>query len=297
VSGVRRGARNASDFAEYFRQSFAVDVHAPTAPALINREIETWAAAQGNDEVQAGAMAGCRVVPEPTTPVAERKATVIFQIDEHDKNNNAEWILYLLNDGDDGNSDGFSIKEVVWDGRFNAYHDHAIIVYHTESCENDNMPLMDYLRGYDERNLAYGVIHLHDERIDGCRSHYPMSRFILRNNGHPTFFRSRFLKHHILEIPIGPQNGVSANDASAKRDNRGGALTSSVRPPGDRRYIWSWIGDSGSKPHRYTQGTTTTTTTVYIYFIHIIIYTVYLFYHYYHYHTVQQATRTTKLQQ
>ena len=101
-----------------------------------------------------------------------------------------------------------------------------------------------------------------------------MSRFILRNNGHPTFFRSRFLKHHILEIPIGPQNGVSANDASAKRDNRGGALTSSVRPPGDRRYIWSWIGDSGSKPHRYTQGTTTTTTTVYIFYTYYNIYSI-----------------------
>ena len=49
------------------------------------------------------------------------------------------------------------------------------------------MPLMEYLRGYDERNLAYGVIHLHDERIDGC-GHYPVARFVLRNNGHPMFF-------------------------------------------------------------------------------------------------------------
>ena len=104
----------------------------------------------------------------------------------------------------------------------------------------------------------------------------------------------------LAAVVLGSLNDArdGANDASAKRDNRGGALTSSVRPPGDRRYIGSWIGDSGSKPHRYTQGTTTTTTTVlYILYIYYNIYsTVYLFYHYYHYHTVQQATRTTKLQ-
>ena len=36
----------------------------------------------------------------------------------------------------------------------------------------------------------------------------------------------------------------------------------------------------------------------YIFYTYYNIFsTVYLFYHYYHYHTVQQATRTTKLQQ
>ena len=237
---------DAQEMAEYFRQSFAVDVHAAEAPGVITRAIEAWVAKrrQSSDD-PAAAAAGCKVTPEPATPAPERYATLIFQLGEHDRNNNVEWISYLLTAADGGNDDAFSIKEVVWDeGRFTAFHDHAIIVYHTESCETVNMPLMQYLRGYDERNLAYGVVHLHDERIDGCRSHYPMSRFVLRNNGHPTFFRSEYLKHHILEIPIGYQNGVAATHQHQE------AASAIIRPPSDRRYVWSWIGDTGSKPHR-----------------------------------------------
>ena len=56
------------EMAEYFRQSFAVDVHAPEALDVIAREIDAWAiGAQHNGSV------GCRVWPDPPIPYAGKR--------------------------------------------------------------------------------------------------------------------------------------------------------------------------------------------------------------------------------
>ena len=60
--------------------------------------------------------------------------------------------------------------------------------------------------------------------------HYPMSRFVLRNIGHPTFWTLKYLRHHILEVPIGYQNGIAGNEK--------------LKKPMERQYLWSWMGDS-----------------------------------------------------
>ena len=60
---------DAQEMAEYFRQSFAVDVHAAEAPGVITRAIEAWVAKrrQSSDD-PAAAAAGCKVTPDPATP-------------------------------------------------------------------------------------------------------------------------------------------------------------------------------------------------------------------------------------
>ena len=210
------------DMAEYLRQSFALDKYSPDASDVLTRGMIDWSRQMAETTSQGGV---CTVTPETTSQ--DKQVTLIMQVKKEDLNNNFEWISFLLQD----NNAEFTIKDVIWDeGKFSALTDRAIIVYHTASCELKYMPLMNYLNRFDQLNFAYGVFQLHDERSDGCRSHYPMSRFVLRNIGHPTFWTLKYLKHHILELPIGYQNGIAS----------GG----NPRKPSERRYLWAWMGDS-----------------------------------------------------
>jgi hypothetical protein len=146
--------------------------------------------------------------------------------------NHREWLKEILHD----EMDDTMQYEEIWDGHFRYFSDYAIIVYHTESCEKEKTPLLSYLKEYDRLHYAYGVIHLHDERINGCRSHYPMARFVLRNNMHP----SMYSRTNVLEIPIGYSNGAG------RSTSRPGMM----KPPIERDLVWSFSGDTRSKPHR-----------------------------------------------
>ena len=171
-------------------------------------------------------------------PNKQQKITLVYQMNYSSPDNHREWLDEIINGGDD------IIVEEVWDGHWRVLADHAIIVYHTASCEKKNAPLLEYLQHFDRLSLAYGIIHLHDERIDGCRSHYPMARFILRNNMHPSMRSNQ----HILEIPIGYSNGAGRNRNRNRIRNRN-KQTPHIQPT-DRPLIWNFMGDIESKPHR-----------------------------------------------
>ena len=175
----------------------------------------------------------CNIQRDPSTPNNSRKKklTLIYQMNYSSPFNHREWIDEIL-----GGPNISIDHQIIWDGRFQVLKDHAIIIYHTKSCEKSNKPLLNYLKQYDRLHLAYGLIHLHDERIDGCRSHYPMARFVLRNNMHPSMYHNK----HILEIPIGYSNGAGRKPMTT------------LTPLQDRDYVWSFMGDIESKPHRKT---------------------------------------------
>ena len=237
-----RTPSEAHGMARYFVRQFFLDQYDPHAVEKLTQELLQRSSVllpPHRSLSSISATNGC-VVPrdQPLTKEKDkdkekekekkRRLTLIYQMNFTDSNNHREFLYEILSDGGD------IVVEEVWDGTFSVLADHAIIVYHTESCENTNMPLLTYLQSFDRLHFAYGVVHLHDERIDGCRSHYPMSRFVLRNNYHPSFFD----RQHILEIPIGYSNG-----AARKINKR-------LLPPRDRRYLWSFMGDVASKPDR-----------------------------------------------
>ena len=132
-------------------------------------------------------------LPSPPRPIpeGERRLSVIVQAT--DRVDTQSWILSLL---------GRDNVEVIMDGRFRIVRNYALVVYAASSCEYGNHELLPYLKRFDRRRFSYALLHLHDERISGCRVHYPMANVVFRNVGHDHFAETAY-RRNVLEIPIG----------------------------------------------------------------------------------------------
>jgi hypothetical protein len=157
---------------------------------------------------------------------------VIWQADPADDQNNAPWLRYLL---------GHSKHREIVDRKYEVFANNSVIVYHAEQCEEldvaEKKRFVQYLQEFDRRQFRYAVIHLHDEKLNGCRSHYPLSLFVVRNVGGSTFVEGS-AHGNVLVIPYGPSGAVSEP----------GQLHHV--PANRRQYTWSFVGDSTKSSRR-----------------------------------------------
>ena len=154
-----------------------------------------------------------------------------------------DWLKYILFDienEDDILPYDYKIVQPIIKENFYKPQNHKtplLIIYHAKQCEAKNKPLLKYLDFLNSERIGFGVISLHDERYGGCRSHYPSSRLVLINTGHPKVLTRRNYKH-VLEFPIGYQS--HQNDTSVLVMKR----------PSQKQYLYSFAGNI-QKFHRH----------------------------------------------
>ena len=155
-----------------------------------------------------------------------------------------EWLEYLLGRKGDGGVSGGGAggREVhrthaaeaaaaavrvrhVNDPHLQTVVDRALIVASAFNCESGDLRLLPYLSKFDGRGYRYSLLHLGDERNNGCFAPYPMAQFVLRTDPHRSFVGWP----HVSLLMTGHLSGRAFSVADAKSGSGVAEATAKLR--------------------------------------------------------------------